>query len=209
MDTSIPRDDFERAYAEGAPPWVIGEPQPALVELERAGHVSGSVLDAGCGSGENTILLAELGYEVLGVDGSETAVATARRKAAEHGAPARFEVADVLDLGARPRFDTVVDSALLHVFGERDRLVYTRSLHALCHPGAVLHVLVLADTQDAGGPRLSAAAVRGSFAPGWELEELRQDRYRGIAGEQHAEQLGVRPGEAVDTAAWLARARRL
>ncbi|NYH76887.1 SAM-dependent methyltransferase [Actinopolyspora biskrensis] len=209
MDASLPRDSFESAYAEGTPPWVIGEPQPALVELERAGHVSGSVLDAGCGTGENTILLTELGYEVLGIDGSGTAVATARRNASERGTPARFEVADALDLGTPPRFDTVVDSALLHVFGERDRLVYTRSLHAVCHPGAVLHVLALADTRDAGGPRLSAEAVRGSFGPGWELEELREDRYRGTAGEEYAGQLNVRAGEVVDTAAWLARARRL
>ncbi|NHD17504.1 MULTISPECIES: class I SAM-dependent methyltransferase [unclassified Actinopolyspora] len=208
MDTSIPRDNFERAYAEGSPPWVIGQSQPALVELERAGHVSGSVLDPGCGTGENTILLAELGYEVLGIDGSETAVATARRKAAERGVPARFEVADAMNPGTSPRFDTVVDSALLHVFGQRDRLAYTRGLHAVCRPGAVLHVLALADVQDAGGPRISAEALRDSFGPGWELEELRQDRYRGIAGEQYAEQLGVRPEDAVDTAAWLARARR-
>lgn len=209
MDVSIGQDQFEQAYQEGDPPWVIGRPQPALVELERRGLISGRVLDPGCGEGEHTILLTELGYDVLGVDGSGTAVGRARRKAAARGAAARFEVADALDLGSGPRFDTVVDSALLHVFGSEERRAYTRSLHAVCRPGALVHVLALSDAEDAGGPRLSAEQLRGSFGDGWVVESLEPDVYRGVAGEEYAARFGVAADEQVDTAAWLARVRRL
>ncbi|SDP56475.1 Methyltransferase domain-containing protein [Actinopolyspora xinjiangensis] len=209
MDTSIARDHFERAYRDGDPLWVIGQPQPAVVELERRGWISGAVLDPGCGEGEHTILLTELGYDVLGVDGSETAVARARRNAAERGVAARFAVADAFGLGSEPRFDTVVDSALLHVFGAEERRAYTRALHAVCGPGAMVHVLALSDTEDAGGPRLSAEQVRDSFGDGWSVESLEPDIYRGIAGEEYAARLDVAADEAVDTAAWLARVRRL
>ncbi|SDK37013.1 Methyltransferase domain-containing protein [Actinopolyspora mzabensis] len=209
METSISRDHFERAYQEGDPPWVIGGPQPAIVELERQGWIGGSVLDPGCGAGEHTILLTELGYEVLGVDRSRTAVSRARDNAAERGVAARFEVADAFDLGTEPRFDTVVDSALLHVFDETERRDYTRSLHAVCGPGAVVHVLALSDIEDAGGPRLSAEQVRGSFGAGWLVESLRPDVYRGIANEEYAARFDASPDEQVDTAAWLARVRRL
>src|ERR1700733_3077168 len=81
-----------------APPWVIGEPQPAVITLERDGWVRGRVLDPGCGTGDNTILLTQLGYDVLGVDFAPNAVAQARANAAEKGVAARFEVADAMAL---------------------------------------------------------------------------------------------------------------
>ncbi|MFZ0214993.1 MAG: class I SAM-dependent methyltransferase, partial [Candidatus Dormiibacterota bacterium] len=65
-----PASRFDEIYAAGTAPWVIGEPQPAIVQLEREGAIRGRVLDAGCGAGEHTILLTRLGYDVLGVDAS-------------------------------------------------------------------------------------------------------------------------------------------
>ncbi len=56
-DTTPPKALFDDAYRDGTPPWVIGEPQPAVVALEREGWVRGKVLDIGCGAGEHTILL--------------------------------------------------------------------------------------------------------------------------------------------------------
>jgi len=47
---------------------VIGQPQPAIVALESGGWIRGRVLDAGCSTGERTIHLARLGYDVLGID---------------------------------------------------------------------------------------------------------------------------------------------
>ena len=44
---------------------MIGEPQPAIVELVRAGVISGRMLDGGCATGEHTILLTRSGYDVL------------------------------------------------------------------------------------------------------------------------------------------------
>src|SRR5699024_2887375 len=64
-----------------SPPWDIGEPQPAMTALVRAGRVHGPVLDAGCGTGDTSLYLAECGFTVTGVDGSPTAIAAARDKA--------------------------------------------------------------------------------------------------------------------------------
>lgn len=206
--TSVERSAFDAAYEEGTAPWVIGEPQPAIVELERAGGISGKVLDPGCGAGEHTILLAGLGYDVLGVDFSRPAVERARANAAEREVEARFEVADALALEGGP-YDTVVDSALFHVFGPEDRAKYVRSLHAVCRPGATVHVLALSDTEPGFGPRLPESVIREAFdVPGWRLEEIQQRRYRGVARGEHADGLGVADGSTVDVAAWLARATR-
>lgn len=210
MDTSVPISTFESAYEAHSAPWVIGEPQPAVVALEREGWIRGTVLDAGCGSGEHTIHLAGLGYDVRGVDFSARAVEQARTNAAQQRVSARFEVADALNLGEQERFDTVIDSALFHVFGPDDRLTYARNLHAACRPGALVHVLALSDADSLfSGPRISDAVIREAFDQGWVMEELRPSQYRGIAKGEEALQLGVADGEPVDTAAWLARVRRV
>ncbi|HZP89453.1 MAG TPA: hypothetical protein VFC04_00470, partial [Actinomycetota bacterium] len=60
--TSRAKPFFETAYG-GSPAWDIGRPQPAVVRLEEAGEITGSVIDLGCGTGENALFLASRGHE--------------------------------------------------------------------------------------------------------------------------------------------------
>src|SRR3954454_24228783 len=100
MDTTPAISRFDEFYKTTTPPWVIGEQQPAVVELERAGLIRGRVLDVGCGTGEHTILLTGLGYDVLAIVSGREAVDQPRRNADAKGAGARFEVADAMNLPA-------------------------------------------------------------------------------------------------------------
>jgi len=209
MDTTPAFSLFDDAYQARTAPWVIGEPQPAIVELERTGVIRGRVLDAGCGAGEHTILLTRLGYNVLGIDFSPNAIEQARENAAAKGVDARFDVGDAMNLPEEPAYDTIIDSALFHIFDDADRPKYVRSLHAACRPGALVHVLALSDAGRGFGPEVSEAVVREAFGDGWELEALDTTTYRGVVGEPHAEALGLPVGSRVDEPAWLARARRL
>jgi len=209
MDSTPTFSRFDDAYKSRTAPWVIGEPQPAIVELERGGLLSGKVLDAGCGTGEHTILLTRLGYDVLGVDAAPTAIEQARANAADKGVDARFEVADAMSLGAETRYDTIVDSALFHIFDSTDRPRYVASLHAACRSGALVHVLALSDKGRGFGPEVSESVIREAFADGWVLEALDETTYRGVVQEPHVEAIGQPVGSVVDEPAWLARARRL
>ncbi|MBO0854731.1 MAG: class I SAM-dependent methyltransferase [Nocardia sp.] len=213
---------WNQVYDDDTAPWVIGEPQAAILELERAGRIRGRVLDIGAGAGEHTIALTAAGHDVLGVDLSPSAVEYARRNAAEKGVPgARFQVADALAVGADPEaaaalgvFDTVIDSALFHIFGSEpeNRAQYVRSLHTLCVPGATVHLLALSDAEPGFGPRISDRIIRESFGAGWELEDLGPSRYRGRVTALTADKvegLEVGPDGIVDTTAWLARIRRI
>jgi SAM-dependent methyltransferase len=204
------RARFDEAYLSHTAPWVIGEPQPAIVTLERSGWVRGRVLDPGCGTGEHTIHLARLGYDVLGIDVSQHAVEQARTNADQRGVTARFEVADALHLELGENYDTIVDSALFHIFDAADRARYVHGLHRACRPDGRVHVLALSDAGPGFGPQISDAVIREAFGDGWILEELQPTRYRGvILHDTHATALDRRVGDLVDLPAWLARARRI
>jgi SAM-dependent methyltransferase len=210
METTPAASHFDSAYETRSGPWIIGEPQPAIVELEQQGWIRGRVLDAGCGSGEHTIHLARLGYDVVGVDLSERALQEARANAAGRGVAARFERADALHLGEDPTYDTIIDSALFHIFDGGDRAQYVRSLRGACRPGGLVHVLALSDAGPGLGPQISDRLIREAFTSdrGWTLEALEPDRYRVLVNAQSAERLGLEPNAPADMPAWLARARR-
>ena len=165
---------FDAAYA-GTPPWDIGRPQPALAALAEAGLLHGRVLDAGCGTGEHALMAAGLGLPALGVDSAPSAVAIARRKAAERDLPARFLVHDALDLGSLDEtFDVVLDCGLFHVFDDDERTRFVASLHAVTEPGSAYHMLCFSDRQpgDVGPRRVSQAEIRQAFAEGFRVDAI-------------------------------------
>lgn len=61
----------------------------------------GTALDIGCGTGSLSVLLAEFGYQVMGIDLSSAMIALAQAKAADAGQAIKFAVMEA----AFPPFD--------------------------------------------------------------------------------------------------------
>jgi len=126
---------YDALYAS-TPPWETESPQPALREVAGAGLVRGRVLDAGCGTGEHTLMAAALGCAATGIDLAQTALARARAKAAQRGLAARFRHADLLSLtSVGEHFDVVLDSLVFHGFTGTQRARYAQNLAAVLQPG--------------------------------------------------------------------------
>ena len=72
-------------------------------------------LDLGCGAGNNSVFLAKCGFKVLGVDGSETALKSARTLADQEGCEIKFVRGDFLndEIWNDQEYDLVIDRAAL------------------------------------------------------------------------------------------------
>jgi SAM-dependent methyltransferase len=170
------RTDFESAYA-GQAPWDIGRPQPAF--LDAADRITGSVLGAGCGTGEAALYFAGRGCQVTGIDFLEEPIKRARRKAAERGLPVTFLVQDALTLADwGERFDSVIDSGLFHVLSDEDRKRYVEGLATVLRPGGRLFLMCLSDEEPGtqGPRRVSKQDLHDAFGGGWVVESIEPAR---------------------------------
>jgi cyclopropane fatty-acyl-phospholipid synthase-like methyltransferase len=166
--------DFEQIYQSQAP-WDTGRPQPAVVKLAEAGQIRGSVLDAGCGTGENVLCLAARGHEAWGIDFVSVAVERAKAKAAERKVAAHFLVGNALELGKLGKqFDTVIDCGLFHTFSNEERLTYVQSLAEVLPPGGSLFLMCFSDQQPGteGPRRISQQEIRDAFHDGWNVKQV-------------------------------------
>jgi len=166
------RSTFEALYA-GQAPWDIGKPQPPF--LDAADRVTGSVLDAGCGTGDTALFFAGRGHRVTGIDFLEVAIQRAQRKATERGVRVTFLVKDATKLRDwSERFDSVIDSGLFHVFSDDDRRRYAEGLATVLKPGGRLFLMCFSDEEPGtqGPRRVSKKELHDAFAEGWSIESI-------------------------------------
>jgi SAM-dependent methyltransferase len=180
-------DRFESSY-HGTPPWDIGRPQPAIVRLAETGQISGSVLDLGCGTGENILFLAARGFVAVGIDGAPTAIKKARAKATARGLSVRFEIADALDLSLPETFDTAIDSGLFHVFSDEERPRFRASLARVVRPGGTYFLMCFSEREpgDWGPRRVTQAEIRSLFRDGWRVNAIEPSAFAINGGEVQA-----------------------
>ena len=184
----MPADWFESAYL-GTPPWDIGRPQPAIVRLAETGQITGSVLDVGCGTGENILFLAEQGFVATGIDGAPTAIEKARAKAKGRALEVRFELADALDLSVPGgQFDTVIDSGLFHVFSDEERPRFRDSLGRVLRSGGTYFLMCFSDQEpgDWGPRRVTQAEIRSVFSGAWRVNYIQPSAFDVNGGQAQA-----------------------
>ena len=158
--TAVTAQFWERHYGQRGRIW-SGRVNAQLAKIA-ADLPAGRALDLGCGEGGDSVWLAEQGWEVTGVDVSETALARAAAAAQERGVADRttFERHDLSESLPDGRFD-LVSAQFLHSPVTIDRTDVLRRAADTVVPGGLLVIV------DHGAPPPWAPAqVRKFMFPG-------------------------------------------
>jgi SAM-dependent methyltransferase len=176
--SNLPRREVFQSMYAGQAPWDIPGPQKPFVDA--LDQITGSVLDAGCGTGENALFLASKGRQVTGIDFLDEPIARARRKAMERRTWVTFLVRDALTLARwDERFDNAIDCGLFHVFGDDDRKRYVDGLATVLKPGGRVFLMCFSDEEPGtqGPRRIAQRELETAFSAGWTMESIQPTRF--------------------------------
>ncbi len=144
-------------------------------EVEALPHLSGRVLDFGCGLGNLSMAAAERGCDVVALDASPVAIAALRRRVSAVGLQIKAIEADLRNYAIEEKFDSVISIGLLSFL---DCTTAQRVLHMLqesVSPGgiAIINTLIVGTTwigmfQAADCCLLQRNELHVCFA-GWEI----------------------------------------
>lgn len=156
---------IEERYKTGDTPWDIGKPDFNLIEVVTWRPVAGcKALDIGCGTGDNSIWLAQNGFRVVGTDTSGIAIEKAKAKALNALVSCDFRAVNFLsdDVEGGP-FGFVFDRGCFHLFGfDYERKKFAENVASnLEENGLWLSIVGNADEHRAipGPPQRTAANI--------------------------------------------------
>jgi len=169
---------FQKRYAAGDTPWDIGKPDFNLIETVTTMALGPcKALDIGCGTGDNSIWLAQNNFQVTGVDISETAIRQAIDKARQAQVECTFRVIDFLTnkIAGAP-FGFVFDRGCFHtVSSDEERRNFAENVAGhLAAAGLWLSLVGSADDlrQAPGPPRRTAGDIVNAVEPSFEILSL-------------------------------------
>ena len=175
-------EHWEQRYREGNIPWDSGQPSSELIRVLAEEHIQPCrAIELGCGTGTNSIWLAQQGFEVTGVDITSLAIASAEKKAVAAGVSVRFVQGDVLnlpDLG--PPFPFFFDRGCYHVIRRAGAVAgYVDTLNRITAANAIGLVLTgnAREPHEPGPPVVSDEEIRSELGPSFDIIHLREFRF--------------------------------
>jgi methyl halide transferase len=169
---------FKERYKTGNIPWDIGKPDFNLIEtVTKIPIESCKALDIGCGTGDNSIWLAQKQFQVTGTDVSEVAIETAKEKALKNNVKCTFLVVDFFkDRIEGAPFGFVFDRGCFHTFdSNKERKKFAKNVASnLDKNGLWLSLIGSADErrQGPGPPQRTANDIVAAVGPYFEILSL-------------------------------------
>jgi SAM-dependent methyltransferase len=156
------KERYRGRYKSGDTPWDVGQPDFNLIETVTNNPIpSCTVLDVGCGTGDNSIWLAQNRFQVIGTDTSDIAIEKAKEKASEANVKCDFILVDFLKNKIEgASFGFVFDRGCFHSFSSADdrRRFAQNAADHLYKDGLWLTIVGNADEDRKGpGPRQRTA----------------------------------------------------
>lgn len=171
------KPSFEQRYQENNIPWDRPDPDYNLINIIRDFSIHpGRVLDLGCGTGINSVWLAQQGFKVAGIDLSPTAIQKSKARALEQNVTINLFSGDFLTTEIPGPFDFIFDRGCLHCFnGTEAKVSYVKKVAELLPAdGLWLSLIGNADDvpRDVGPPTMSASEISIIVEPHFEILSL-------------------------------------
>jgi SAM-dependent methyltransferase len=173
---------YRLLYRFGITPWDQDHVPAELAALVEGPDAlsPGRALDIGCGTGTQSVFLAQKGWEVAGVDAVERALAQARQRAETCKVDVHWQTGDVtrlVTLGLAPGFGLVHDRGCFHDLGVDVRDAYARGVSELTPPGATMLLMAFSPGRRVGGPSgASEDEIRTRFGSDWDVMSVEDDK---------------------------------
>lgn len=171
-------EQFQERYKSGNTPWDNGKPDFNLIQTVTTMDIKPCrVLEIGCGTGNNSIWLAQNNFDVIGIDASEIAIQKALEKASKANVNCSFIETNFLKnkIEGAP-FGFVFDRGCFHVFNsDQERIIFAKKVSAnLEKDGLWLSIVGNADEQrnHPGPPQRTARDIVNSVEPYFEILSL-------------------------------------
>lgn len=169
---------YNKRYKAGDTPWDIGKPDFNLIQtIDKMIIKPCKALDIGCGTGDNTIWLAQNNFDVTGIDTSEVAIEKAIEKAQKASVKCTFVVMDFLTnkVEGAP-FGFIFDRGCFHSLNtDEERKSFAENVAAhLENDGLWLSIIGNADEQrkGPGPPQRTARDIVNSVETYFEILSL-------------------------------------
>ena len=175
----LTKERFIEHYKNGFMPWAHEKPDYNLVELvENWPIVPCKTLEAGCGTGTDSIWLSQQGFQTTACDASKIAIEKATENVMKHNADVNFKVVDFLTETLAPNeYDFVFDRGFFHCFDSHsDRTKIAKQVsNVLNENGLWLSLIGNADgiKTEPGPPLLKAEQVIIAVEPFFEILSIR------------------------------------
>lgn len=181
------QEQFKELYKAQTTPWDLGRPDFNLRELFESTSIdSRKALDVGCGSGHNSILLAQHGFDVTGTDVSDVALKKAEENASEANVKCTFLLMDFMqqDVPGAP-FGFLFDRGCWHLSDSAEvRQQFAERVAAhLEKDGLWFAIIGSADEPPrgpgilAGPPRRSVLDIAQGVEPYFEILSIKASRF--------------------------------
>ena len=167
-------------YRIGFTPWDTGVVPRELSDLVEGdgGLLAGRALDVGCGTGTQSVYLAQHGWRVTAIDAVGRPLTRARARADAARVDVEWIKADITELGAlgiEPGLTLAFDRGCFHGLNDRQRAAYAAGVTALAAPGATLLMMVFAPSRVPGAPAGVEDTELAARFDGWVLSATEPD----------------------------------
>ncbi len=150
-------------------------------EVHRRKISNGKFLDLGTGPATQAILLAKLGFKVIGSDLSEAAINRARTVYANEK-NVNFIVDDILNSNLNENeFDYILDRGCFHVLSPTDRQKYINKVKEILKDNGILFLKCFSNKEprQEGPFKFSQEEIRSLFSKYFRIDSIKETVYQG------------------------------